>query len=417
MIEIEEKKILVGIDIGTTKISILVGQESKNKIKIIGIGECKSKGIEKGYINNLKSVTDCLKKAIFKAETASNYKINSVYVTISNKYICSKNEIGIVPIFKKEVSKTDVYNVIYTASSIKIKNDHKILHIIPQEYSIDQQIGINNPIGLRGKRMEAKVHIITCHENILKNVQKSIEKTGILIDKFIYSGIASGEAVLTKEEKYLGVGLLDIGGGTIDIAIYICGYIYYSKVIPYAGKMVTNDIAYAFCLSITEAEHIKKKYGYASLSDLPKKNNIKILDTKGNILSHITLEKLVEVIEARYIELLNLANQEIKIIEQQLRKEKNSNELKAGIVLTGNASQIKSLTTCAYNVFRKSIRIGVPIKITSDEYITNIPKYSTAVGLLYYGKNKENKNTKEKKPIQFFNNIFKKFYNWFNTEF
>ncbi|QCI19302.1 cell division protein FtsA [Buchnera aphidicola] len=417
MIDTQKKQLIVGLDVGTMKISVVIGEISEKGINIIGIGESKSKGIEKGFINNLKSVTNCLKKALFQAEFISKCKIKSAYVTLSNKYIGSKNEIGIIPISKNKVNETDINHIIHTASSIKINDDYQIIHIIPQEYAIDQQIGIKNPIGLCGKRMEANVHIITCHNNILENIQHATKKNGITIDKFIFSGIASGNAVLTAEEKNLGVCMLDIGAGTIDITIYIYGYLYYSKVIPYAGNMVTNDISYAFSISIPEAEHIKIKYGHADLSKIPKNKNLKILDTQGNVFPHITIEKLTEVIEARYIELLSLVQLEIEIVEKKLKNKNHSAELKSGIVITGNGSQIKSLTTCSYNVFNKKIRIGSPLNTNNEKSIISTPKYSTAVGLLHYGKKKfkQNKNTGQNNTL--LNRYFKKIYNWLYKEF
>ncbi|MBZ2279220.1 MAG: cell division protein FtsA, partial [Buchnera aphidicola] len=264
MIISTDRKLIVGLEIGTTKVITLVGEIIKDgTIKIIGMGICKSKGIDKGKINNLDEVIECIKKSIHKAEITADCHITSVYLSLSSKHIKCQNEIGIVPISEDEVTQDDINNVIHTAKSVQMFHKNKMLHIIPQEYSIDKQSGIKNPIGLSGIRMQVKVHIITCHQNTSKNIVKALEKCDLKANKIIFSGLASSKSVITDDERKLGACVIDIGGGTIDLTIYLNDYIQDSQVIPYAGNIVTSDIAHAFSISYHDAEDLKIKYGAA----------------------------------------------------------------------------------------------------------------------------------------------------------
>ncbi|XBC40929.1 MAG: cell division protein FtsA [Buchnera aphidicola (Nurudea yanoniella)] len=407
------RNLIVGLEIGTTKVITLVGEMlTDGVINIVGIGICPALGISQGIIYDLKLIIKCIKKSIYQAENMADCQISSVYLAISNKYINSQNEIGIVPISKNEVTIEDIKNVIHTAKCVRIQNEHRILHIIPQEYSIDKRIGIKNPIGLSGKRIKVQVHLITCHSEIEKNIVKAVETCGIKINRIIFSGLASSKAILTKDEKKLGVCMADIGGGTIDLSMYTNGTLKNSCVIPYAGNSVTNDISYAFKIPFIKAETTKIQYGCADISssnDMHKQ--IEISNSNNTSIKKFKKNTLIEIIEPRYTELLNLINKKILNTQKKLKKSNNHYEFGAGIVFTGGASNIKLLKENAKKIFDIPVRIGKPKEIIS--LVNNIEKsnYSTTVGLLYYGKEHYKSYNKNKMSA----NIFKKWFNFFNN--
>ncbi|AAM67771.1 cell division protein FtsA [Buchnera aphidicola] len=418
MIISKNRKLVVGLEIGTTKVVTLVGEVLTNgKIKIIGIGICQSNGIDKGRINNLDAVISCIRESIHQAEIMANCQITSVYLSLSSKYINCQNEIGIVPISEDEVTKEDIENVIHTAKSVKILNEHHILHVIPQEYSIDQQSGIKNPIGLSGTRMQVRVHLITCHQNMAKNIIKAVEKCDIKVDQVIFSGLASSKAVLTEDECKLGVCMIDIGGGTIDLITYIDGSIQDSQVIPYAGNIVTKDISYAFSTSYSDSEKIKIKYGSAIKLSPGTSKNIDLSSKYGNFQKNLQQDTVIEVIESRYNELLHLINNRILYVQKKLYKEGRKYQLTGGIVLTGGASTISFLTECAEKIFQKKIRIAKPLNISGLTDNVTEPHYSTVVGLLHYGKEFYFDDTNQKREISFIEKWFQKISNWFKKEF
>ncbi|WP_343184175.1 cell division protein FtsA [Buchnera aphidicola (Ceratovacuna keduensis)] len=407
-----EKKLVTSIEIGHNKIVTLIGEIYNNNIKIIGIGKNESKGINKTGIYDLESIKHCIEKSINKAEIMSKKKIKSAYLSISHEKIKCHNEIGIIPVSGKEIQKQDIKNVIYSAKSIKINDEHIMLHVIPQEYSIDKRSGIKNPIGLSGMRMKGKVHLITCHKEIYKNIKKSIEKCKIKVKKLIFSGIASSEAVLTKEEKKFGVCMIDIGSNSIDLSIYYNGYTIYNHVIPYASELVTNDIAYAFSISYKKAEKIKINHGCTTVPILEKIKNNNILDSNGKIIKNITIQRLIDVIEPRYIELLNIVKQKIIKIQKKIYKYTGKEiEIKRGIVITGGGSKIKFLKNCAKKIFLTKVRIAIPKNIKDKNKKIYDPIYSTSVGILKYVK-KNNKFKKKKKNNNFIKNIFEKINKW-----
>lgn len=418
MIKTTDRKLVVSLEIGSSKISALIGEILVDEmINIVGIGNFPSQGVDKGSINNLESVVKCIEKAINQAELMADYQIKSVYLSLSGEHISCQNEIGIVPISEDEVTQEDIDAVVYTARSVKIPNEHKILHVIPQEYSIDYQDGIKNPIGLSGIRMQAKVHLITCHCDMAKNVVKAVENCGLKVNKLIYSGLASSYSVLTEDEREIGVCIVDIGGGTMDIAVYTNGALRYTKVIPYAGNVVTSDIAYAFRTSQTNAEIIKIRYGCALSAIVNKDESVDVPTLGGNSLRSLQRQKLAEVIEPRYIELLNLVNNNLFRLQKELKKKGIKSQLGAGIVLTGGGAQIEGLIECAQKVFHNQVRIGKPIKITGLTECAEEPCYSTSVGLLHYGNKNDYLNNSEKNKNKFSSNWFYKITNWLRKEF
>ncbi|VFP80517.1 cell division protein FtsA [Candidatus Erwinia haradaeae] len=418
MIKLIDKKLLVGLEIGTTKIVTIVGEVLPDgMINIIGIGESLSRGMDKGGVNNLELVMRCVKTAINQAELMADCQIESVYLALSGQHISCQNEIGIVPISEEEVTQEDVDTVVHTAQSVRVRDEHRILHVIPQEYAIDYQDGIKNPIGLSGVRMKAKVHLITCHNDMAKNIVKVVARCGLKVDQLIFAGLASSLAVLTTDERELGVCVVDIGGGTMDIAIYTNGALRYSKVIPYAGNIVTSDIAYAFGTPPADSEDIKLSKGCTVGSLDIEGETVEIPSAGGQLAKNLQLKTLTEIVELRYTELLNLVNDEILQFQNSFSQSNIKHHLAAGIVLTGGASQINGLEACAQRVFHTPVRIGHPIYISDSIKTIQGPSYSTVVGLLHYGKEYRMNNQKSMKQRSLVNTWLTKINRWLKKEF
>ncbi|AKC60320.1 cell division protein FtsA [Blochmannia endosymbiont of Camponotus (Colobopsis) obliquus] len=418
MVRVADKRLVVGLEIGTAKVVVLIGEILPDGIvNIIGFGSCPSRGVDKAGVNDLASVVKCIQQAVNDAELMADCQITSVYLALSGKHIACQNEIGIVPISNEEVTQEDIENVVHTAKSVRVCDEHRILHVIPQEYAIDCQEGIKNPLGLSGIRMQAKVHLITCHNDMAKNIVKAVERCGLEVDQLIFAGLATGYAVLTDDERELGVCVIDIGGGTMDIAIYTDGALRHIKVIPYAGKVVTSDIAYAFGTPFHEAEIIKIKYGCALYSIVGKEENIEVPSVGGRPPRNLHRQILAEVIEPRCTELLNLVNNEILQLQKQLHQQGIKHHLAAGVVLTGGSAQIDGLVICAQKVFNTQVRIGSPLNISGLIDYVQEPYYSTVVGLLHYGKVSHLNNHLENNKQTLFGLWLKRINNWLRKLF
>ncbi|WP_417614336.1 cell division protein FtsA [Oceanisphaera sp.] len=413
-----ERNLIVGLDIGTAKVTALVGEVLPDgDLNVIGLGSHSSKGMDKGGVNDLESVVKSLKRAVDEAEMMADCQITSVYLGLSGKHIECRNETGMVPISDEEVTQEDVDNVIHTAKSVRLSDEHRVLHVLPQEYSIDFQEGIKNPIGLSGVRMHAKVHLITCHNDMARNIEKCVERLGLRVDQLIFSALASSYAVLTDDEKELGVCVVDIGGGTMDMAVFTGGALRHTKVIPYAGSTVTSDIAYAFGTPPLDAEAIKVRHGAAFSRLVSKEDTIEVPSVGGRPARSLQRQTLAEVIEPRYSELLGMINQELSKIQGELKKAGVKHQLAAGLVLTGGAAQIEGLVECAEQIFQCQVRIGQPAGVKGLSDYVETPVYSTAVGLLHYGKEHQ------AMPQQDYNNktsvtgFLKRIGNWLRGEF
>ncbi|AFP84748.1 cell division protein FtsA [secondary endosymbiont of Ctenarytaina eucalypti] len=386
MIKATDRKLVVGLEIGTAKVASLVGEVLPDgMVNILGVGSCPAHGMGKGEVNDLSAVVKCVQRAIDQAELMAECQISSVYLALSGKHISCQNEVGMVLIAKEEVTQADVENVVRTAKSVKVHNEHRILHVLPQEYAIDYQKEIKNPIGLSGVRMQAKVHLITCHNDMAKNIVKVVECCGLKVDQLIFAGLASSYAVLTEDERHLGVCVVDIGDGTMDMAVYTGGALRHTKVIPYAGNVVTNDIAYAFGTAPANAEELKVYHGCTLGSVVSKEESVEVPSVGGRRPRSFQRKTLAQVIELRYTELLNLVNDEILQLQAQLKAQGVKHYLAAGVVLTGGAAKIDGLAACAKRVFHTQVRIGRPRNITGLTDDAQEPYYSTAAGLLVYG--------------------------------
>ena len=375
-----DRNIIVGLDIGTSKVAAIVAEHTgSDEIEIIGIGVAPSKGLKKGVVVNLESTVHSIQRAIEEAELMAGCQIQSVFAGIAGSHIKSLNSHGIVAIKDKEVTQYDIDRVIDSARAVAIPADQKILHILPQEFVIDQQDGIKEPIGMSGIRLEAKVHMVTGSVSAAQNIIKCIRRCGLEVEDIVLEQLASCTSVLTEDEKELGVCLIDIGGGTTDIAIFSDGAIKHTAVIPIAGDQVTNDIAVALRTPTKNAEEIKCEYASAltQLADAEEMINVPSIGDREP--RKISAQNLAEIVEPRYEELMLL-------VQAELRRSGYEELIAAGLVLTGGSSKVKGLTDLAEEIFHMPVRMGFPQHVTGLTDVVLNPVYSTGVGLLFYGK-------------------------------
>jgi len=375
-----DSNLIVGLDIGTSKVVAIVGEVSPegDEVEIIGIGQHPSRGLKKGVVVNIDSTVHSIQRAVEEAELMSGCEIHSVYTGIAGSHVRSMNSHGIVAIRDKEVNQDDVDRVIDAARAVAIPADQRILHILPQEYVIDNQEGIREPIGMSGVRMEAKVHLVTGAVSAAQNIIKCVRMCGLEVDDIILEQLASSSAVLTDDEKDLGVCLVDIGGGTTDIAVFTNGSIRYTSVIPIAGDQVTNDIAVAMRTPTQYAEDIKIKYACALAKLANADEMIEVPSVGARPPRYLARQTLAEVVEPRYEELLNL-------VQAQLRRSGYEDLIAAGIVLTGGSSKMDGVVDLAEEVFRVPVRLGYPKYVTGLVDVVRNPIHATGVGLLLFG--------------------------------
>lgn len=375
----QEKKMIVGLDIGTSKVVAIVGEiGAAGVIEILGIGFQPSKGMKKGVVINIESTVQSIQRAVEEAELMAGCQIHSVYVGIAGSHIRSLNSHGIVAIRDREVYALDLERVIDAAQAVAIPADQRVLHILPQEYVIDNQEGIKEPLGMSGVRLEAKVHLVTCATNASQNIEKCIRRCGLDVEDIILEQLASSYAVLTEDEKELGVCLVDIGGGTTDIAIFTEGSIRHTSVIPIAGDQVTNDIAMALRTPTHHAEEIKIKYACALTQLAGAEETIKVPSVGDRPPRDLSRQALAEVVEPRYDELFTL-------VQSELRRSGFEDLIPAGIVLTGGTSKMEGAMELAEEIFHMPVRVGFPQAVMGLTDIVRNPIYSTGVGLLHYG--------------------------------
>lgn len=373
------KDLMVGIDIGTSKVVAIVGEVTNDgKINVIGLGSHPSQGMKRGVVVNIESAVGSIQSAVEEAELMAGCQIYSAFTGIAGSHIRSINSHGIVAIRDREVTQTDVDRVIDAAKAVAIPADQKILHILPQEFIIDNQDSIREPIGMSGVRLEAKVHIVTGAVSAAQNIVKCLKRCGLVASDIVLEQFASSQSILADDEKELGVCMIDIGGGTTDIAIFTDGSIRHTAVIPIAGDQVTNDIAIALRTPARNAEEIKLKYACA-LQELADTNQMIDIPTVGERPGrHLSRRALAEVVEARYEELFTL-------VATEIRRSGLEDLIAAGIVLTGGASKVEGAVELAERVFKMPVRLGTPQFVTGLPDVINNPVYATGVGLLIYG--------------------------------
>ena len=409
MSKVTDRKLIVGLDIGTSMVKAVVGELlDDGGISVIGVGSHPAKGMDKGGVNDLNLVVQSVQRAMSEMELMADCRVSSVFMSISGRHVQCQNESGMVPINNKEVTQEDVDNVIHAARSVPIAAERRLLHVLPQEFTIDVQEGIKNPIGMSGVRMEAQAHIITCADDMAKNLVKCVERCELTTDQLIFSSLASSYAVLTDDEKELGVCVVDIGGGTIDIVIYTDGAFRHTAVVPVAGNQITSDIAKIFRTPISHAEDIKINYACALKDMVSMEENIEVHSVGGRPSRAMSRHTLAEVIEPRYQELFEL-------VQKEIRSSGFEEQIAAGIVLTGGTAKMEGAIEFAEEIFQMPVRVGEPLSIKGlSEYVED-PTFATAIGLLQYGK--EHVAAKTAAKTKSSEGVWERIQSWFKGEF
>jgi cell division protein FtsA len=371
-------ELVVGLDIGTTKICCIVGEAKETGLDVIGIGQHPSRGLRKGVVINIESTVASIKRAVEEAELMAGCEIGAVYAGIAGGHIRGFNSQGVVAVRDKEVRPSDVARVIDAARAINIPQDREIIHVLPQEFIIDEQDGIKEPLGMSGVRLEAKVHIVTAAVSSAQNIVKCCARTGLTVADIVLEPLASAEAVLAEEEKELGVALVDVGGGTTDLAIFVNGAIQHTSVIPLGGNHLTNDIAVGLRTPVQEAERIKIQYGSAQVQMLERDETIEVPSVGGRAPRVLSRRILCEIIEPRVEELFQLVHREIQKAGQE-------DLLASGVVLTGGSTQLAGMAELAEEVLGLPVRRGAPRNVGGLTDVVKSPAHATAVGLLLYG--------------------------------
>jgi cell division protein FtsA len=378
----KKEAVVVGLDIGTTKICAVVGQINEGQVDIIGLGTYPSKGLRKGVVVNIDSTVQSIKKAIEEAELMAGCQITSVYAGIAGGHIKGINSHGVIAVKNREITSNDVKRVIDAASAVAIPMDREVIHIIPQEFIVDEQDGIRDPVGISGIRLEGRVHIVTGAITSAQNIIKCANRAGLDVNDIVLEQLGSSEAVLMPEEKELGVAIIDLGGGTTDLVIFSNGAIKHTSVVALAGNHITNDISMGLRTPLEEAEKIKKRYGCALTSLVQKDETIEVPSVGGRNPRVLSRQTLAEIIEPRVEEILTLVHHEVM-------KTGYANLIASGIILTGGTAVLEGLPELAEQIFNLPVRRGLPIGIGGLVDLVHSPMYATGVGLVLYGSKHE----------------------------
>jgi len=406
---------ITGIDIGTTKIAVIIGEKKDGAINIIGFGKTSSSGLSKGVVVDIDKTISSISKAIKQAEIQAGIEIETAYIGLTGEHIKGINCSGAITISSndyrnpagEQIEQKDIEKVLEHSQAINLSPDRKILHVLSREFKVDEKKGILNPIGLSGHRLEANVHLVTIARNIEKDLKTCIEQCGVDIEGFILEPLASSSSVLDENEKKLGSILIDIGGGTSDIIIYHNNAIIHTGAIPFGGENISKDIAYGLQTSLEQAEILKCKYGIAKTSLADDQNKIKILGTNGRGDKEISEKDLAEIIEPRLIEIFTLALEEIN-------KSESKGEFTFGTILTGGGASLRDISEVAKDIFNMPVKIGIPDSVNGKISIINNPRFATTIGIIKYAiDNQKNINeqinfNKEKNIFSLLKNKLKK---------
>ena len=398
--------IVVGLDIGTTKICAVVGEVGAGDINIIGIGTHPSIGLRKGVVVNIESTVDSIKKAVEEAELMAGCEISSVYAGIAGGHITGFNSRGIVAIKGSEITDNDVARVTDAARAVAIPMDREVIHVLPQEYIVDDQTGIQNPVGMAGVRLEAKIHIVTGAVTSAHNIVKCCNRSGLDVCDIVLESLASGEAVLSDEEKELGVALLDLGGGTTDLAVFAGKNIKHTFVLALGGNNLTNDIAIGLRAPHVEAEKIKTRFGTCLSHSVSTDDMIEVPGMGGREARKLPRQILGEILEPRMEEIFTLVKREIYRAGMEA-------SIPSGLVLTGGTSLLEGTTEIAESVFNLQTRLGKPRGITGLVDVVNNPMYATGVGLVLYGARNQAEKKFRIRDANIFNRIIMQMKRWF----
>src|SRR5215510_1741512 len=373
-----KNSIIIGLDVGTYKIGVIVAEVLEHGAEIVGIGTSPSRGLRKGVVNNMEKTVEAIRKAIEEAELMGACEIRSVIAGSAGSHLKGFNSHGVVAVRNREVAPGDVDRVVDAARAVALPTDQEVLHVLPQEFIVDDQDGIREPVGMAGVRLEARVHIVTGAVRAGQNLIKCCNRAGLHVTDVLAGPLAAAEAVLTPEERELGVALLDLGGGTTDVVVYQAGAIRHTAVLPVGGTHVTNDVAAALCTPPAEAERLKQRHGSALAAVTPRDQSIEVPGLGGRPPHHLSRRALAEVIEPRVEEMLTLAKAEIA-------RAGCDQALASGVVLTGGGAALEHATALAERVFRLPVRVGVPLHLNGLVDVVASPMYSTAVGLVLHG--------------------------------
>ena len=407
----EDKNLIVGLDIGTSKIVTIVAELlPEGVLKVIGIGQHVSRGLKKGVVVNIDSTMQAIQRSIEEAELMADCKINTVFTGIAGGHIKSLNSHGMVKIKDAEVSQMDVDRVVETARAVALPADQQILHILTQEFIIDGQDDVREPLGMSGMKLEVKVHIVTGAVAAAQNIVKCIKRCGLEVSDLILQPLASSIAVLTEDEKELGVCLVDIGGGTTDIAVFKNGSIRHTAVIAIAGDQMTNDVAVAFRTPTQSAEEIKIKHGCALRQLADAREVVEVPGVDGRDARQLSIQTLAEVIEPRVVELYEL-------VLQELRRSGMEEMIASGIVITGGSAMMRGMMELGEEIFHMPVRLGMPRYVGGLSEVVSNPRYATAVGLILMGKQQLERQITGQMESSSIGRIFDKMKSWFQGNF
>ncbi|EHJ47530.1 cell division protein FtsA [Solidesulfovibrio carbinoliphilus subsp. oakridgensis] len=400
-------ELIVGLDIGTTKICVVVGELSPEGVDVVGIGTSPSTGLRKGVVVNIEQTVQSIKKALEEAELMAGCEIRSVYAGIAGSHIKGFNSHGVIAVKGGEVGPRDIERVIDAAKAVAIPLDREVIHILPQEFIVDDQRGIADPLGMAGVRLEVRVHIVTGAVTSAQNIIRSCHRAGLDVSDIVLESLASSKAVLTGEEREIGVALVDLGGGTTDLAIFANDSIKHTAVLALGGTNLTNDIAFGLRTPMASAEKIKIKYGCALAEMVPKDEVIEVMSVGGREPRRLSRQVLAEICEPRVEEMLAL-------VDQELIRSGMKNQIGAGVVLTGGTALIEGIQELGEQIFNLPTRIGYPDKVGGLKDVVNSPMYATAVGLLMFGAEKEGVEQRFRiRDENVFNRILGRMRKWF----
>ncbi len=405
----EQGNIIVGLDIGTTKICAVVGEVGEDGIKIVGIGSHPSIGLRKGVVVNIESTVNSIQRAIEEAELMAGCEIKSVYAGIAGSHIKGFNSHGVIAIKGREVAQGDINRVIDAARAVAIPLDREVIHILPQEYIVDAQDGILDPLGMTGVRLEAKVHIVTGAVTSAHNIVKCCNRAGLDVCDIVLESLASAEAILSDEEKDLGVALLDFGGGTTDLAIFTGGSIRHTAILGLGGNNLTNDIAVGLRTPMAEAEKIKIRHGCCLNSMIQKDQTIEVPSVGGRKPRIVSRHILSEILEPRVEEIFTLVDQEIVRCGYK-------DLVAGGLIITGGTALLEGIVELAEQIFNLPTRTGYPKGVSGLVDVVNSPMYATAVGLLLYGLNNEPERKFRIRDENIFNRVTNRMKRWFRDK-
>ena len=400
-------EIIVGLDIGTTKVCAVVGEARPDGVEIIGMGSHPSEGLRKGVVINIEYTVDSIKEALEEAETMAGCEISAVYAGIAGGHVKGFNSHGVIPLKEKEVTRKDIERVIEAASAVAIPMDREVIHTLVQEFIVDEQDGIMDPLGMSGVRLETNIHIVTGAVTSAQNIIKCANRAGLDVCDIILQSLASSEAVLSKEERNLGAALIDLGGGTTDMAVFSKGAIKHTSVLPLGGDNLTYDIAVGLRTPKLEAEKIKIKYGCCLSSMIGKDETVEVPGVGGRKPRALSRQILGEILEPRVEEIFSL-------IYGEILRSGHEDTITSGVVITGGSAELSGITEMAEQIFNAPARVGYPEGINGLVEVVNKPMYATAVGLVLYGAKTSKKHKKFRiRDVNIFNRVMSRMKRWF----